>query len=70
MLPSLPLLADIEGIKTVGIFRKNDSGPLGIDRDPDEDAYELMAQAREFAEYGRVIMGFVDDFVPPHLRSV
>jgi hypothetical protein len=66
LMGTLPLRADLEPIKPVGIYRNPTVDSHGNTTVQDVDAYELMAQARQYTEYSRVIMEFTDDFVPQH----
>ena len=66
LLPIVPILADKETVKTASMFRKSPPDGRGYVPPVDEDAYELMAEARKMADLSRVIIDFSDDFVPPH----
>lgn len=66
LLPNVPILADKETVKTAAIFRKAFPDGRGYIAELDNDAYEMMAIARELAELPRVIITLSDDFSPPH----
>ena len=66
LLPNVPILADREAVKTAAIFRRAFPDGRGYVADLDNDAYELMATARQLSDLSRVIITLSDDFSPPH----